>query len=34
MPNMLSLIKQAAVEAVEATDPCAVMYGRVEKTLR
>lgn len=30
MPNLLSLIKRAAVEAVAEAAPCAVFYGRVE----
>ena len=28
--NLLQIIKQAAVEAVEASKPCAVMYGKVK----
>lgn len=30
MPNLLSLIKQASVEAVTETSPCAVMFGKLE----
>jgi hypothetical protein len=30
MPNLLSLIKRAAVEAVAEAQPCAVLYGTVE----
>ena len=30
MPNLLSLIKQAAVGAVAEAAPCAVFFGRVE----
>ena len=30
MPNLLSLIKQAAVEAVAEAAPCAVLFGCVE----
>lgn len=29
MPNMVELIKQAAVEAVKASNPCAIMFGKV-----
>jgi hypothetical protein len=29
MPNLLSLIKQAAVEAVAEGAPCAVLFGKV-----
>ncbi|MDR0294324.1 MAG: DUF2577 domain-containing protein [Oscillospiraceae bacterium] len=30
MPNLLSLIKQAAVEAVDEAAPCAAVFGRIE----
>ena len=29
MPNMIEIIKQAAVEAVKASNPCAIMFGKV-----
>lgn len=29
MPNMLEIIKQAAVEAVKVSNPCAIMFGKV-----
>lgn len=29
MPNLIEIIKQAAVEAVEASNPCAIMFGTV-----
>ncbi|MDR0326299.1 MAG: DUF2577 domain-containing protein [Oscillospiraceae bacterium] len=33
MPNLLSLIKRAAVEAVDEAAPCAAFFGRVESLL-
>ena len=33
MPNLLSLIKQAAVEAVTEDAPCAVFFGKVESLM-
>lgn len=32
MPNMVEIIKQAAVEAVKASNPCAIMFGKVIST--
>ena len=29
MPNLIEIIKQAAVEAVAAANPCAIMFGQV-----
>jgi Protein of unknown function (DUF2577). len=29
VPNMLEIIKQAAVEAVKVSNPCAIMFGKV-----
>ena len=29
MPNLIETIKRAALEAVEASKPCAVMFGKV-----
>lgn len=32
MPNLIEIIKQAAVEAVKASNPCAIMFGKVIST--
>ena len=32
MPNLIEIIKQAAVEAVAASNPCAIMFGKVIST--
>lgn len=32
MPNMIEIIKKAAVEAVKASNPCAIMFGQVIST--
>ena len=29
MPNLIEIIKQAAIEAVAASNPCAIMFGTV-----
>jgi hypothetical protein len=32
MPNMIEIIKRAALEAVESTVPCKIMFGKVIST--
>ena len=32
MPNLIEIIKQAAIEAVIASNPCAIMFGTVAST--
>ena len=32
LPNLIEIIKQAAVEAVAASNPCAIMFGKVIST--
>ena len=32
LPNLIEIIKQAAVEAVKASNPCAIMFGKVIST--
>lgn len=32
MPNLIEIIKQAAIEAVIASNPCAIMFGTVTST--
>jgi len=32
VPNLIEIIKQAAVEAVKASNPCAIMFGKVIST--
>lgn len=32
MPNLIEIIKQAAIEAVAASNPCAIMFGKVIST--
>lgn len=32
MPNLIEIIKQAAIEAVIASNPCAIMFGKVIST--
>lgn len=32
LPNLIEIIKQAAIEAVAASNPCAIMFGKVIST--